>query len=231
MSPSFRGDVRSAAIAVAAALFVSAAPAVADHVASYARRAGKVDGRDAVGSGASAERRAGSLVAANPSGRLPGRVLGIPPNSKQVGGLSASQLVRASKARRKDHIDRFSSRGWASVHSHGVTAPTDGVLLVWGQFSAEWDDDSAPGSFAGLGARLTVDERVAGQPQIVEIDRSTRAGTRALVLSAAVPVEKGSHLVRIQARRMEGEGLTYLRPRQTITLFVPFGDDGIKGRL
>lgn len=231
MSYRLRGDLRTAAIALATTLVVSAGPAVADHVASYARRAGKVDGRDAVATGASAERRAGNLVAANPAGKLPGWLLGTPSNSKRLGGLESEELVRASIARRKSHISEFDSRGWASVHNNGVTAPADGVLLVWGQFAAEWDEDSDPGTFAGLGARLTVDERVAGQPQIVEIDRSTRAGTTPVFLSGAVPVEKGSHRVRVQARRTEGQGLIYLRPRQTTTLFVPFGNDGIQGRL
>jgi len=227
----FREHSHTFLIALATSLVVAAAPAAADRVVDYARRAGKVDGRNAVAPTAPADRRAGNLVAANASGKIPGSVLGKAFNSRRVGGLRASQLVRASIARRRSHIAGFRSQGWASIHGAPVTAPTAGVVLVWGQFAAEWDEESEPGTFAGLRARLTVDDRVAGQPQAVEINRSTRAGTTPVSLSAAFPVDRGTHRVRIQARRSEGEALTYLRPRQTTTLFVPFGDDGRAGKL
>jgi hypothetical protein len=226
-----RGDTRTVLIAMATAVLVAAAPAVAGQVVDYARRSGKVDGRNAVAPTVAPERRAGSLIAANASGKLPRRVLGTPLNAKKVGGFRPDQIVRASVAKRLGHISGFRSPGWATVHGARVTAPTDGVLLLWGQFAAAWDDDSEPGAFAGLGSRLTVDERVAGHPQIVEIDRSTRAGTTPVFLSGALPVKKGSHRIRIQARRTEGSALIYLRPRQTTTIFVPFGNDGEAGRL
>jgi hypothetical protein len=64
-------DLRVAVVAVAAASLVVAAPKVVDTVAN----ADKVDGKHAVGAGASLNQRAGKLVATNSQGRLPDNII------------------------------------------------------------------------------------------------------------------------------------------------------------
>ena len=152
-------------------------------------------------------------------------------NAGKVDGFEANELARASSAIASGHISNFSSRGWANIQQTRVVAPAKGVLLLWAGSSAEWDDDSEPGSYATLIARLTVDRRSAGSPQRVEISRATRAGTQHLSLSAAIPVRAGSHRIAFQLRSAAGEALTYVYPRHVETLFVPFGNRGAQGRL
>lgn len=152
-------------------------------------------------------------------------------NSGKVDGLDANDLVRASSAIASGHVSDFSSRGWANVQGTRVVAPVKGVLLLWAGSSAEWDDDSDPGSYATLAARLAVDRRPAGSPQRVEISRGTRAGTQDISLSAAIPVKAGPHKIVFQLRDVAGEAMTYLHQRHVETLFVPFGSRGVQGRL
>jgi hypothetical protein len=81
-------------IVLAAALLTSLAigwPAVA-RAAYDAANAHRVDGKHAVGAGASPARRAGKLVATNSNGRLPNNIIGRAPNSARVGGLEPEQL-------------------------------------------------------------------------------------------------------------------------------------------
>ena len=152
-------------------------------------------------------------------------------NAGKVGGLRPASLARASLGRRQSHIEDFASSGWTTVHGVSAHAPARGIFLVWGQFSAEWDDDSDPGTYASVAARVTIDDKTVGQPQFFEIDRVTKTGTLPVSLSGAIPVEAGAHRVRIQVRRRDGSALTHLFPRQTQTLFVPFGDSGEQGKL
>ena len=103
--------------------------------------------------------------------------------------------------------------------------------MVWAGLNAEWDDDSQPGSYSEIVARLTLDNRPAGTPQRAEISRSTRAGTQHVGLSAAIPVKVGTHRINVQVRTARGEALTYLRGRHVEILFVPFGSQGVQGSL
>jgi hypothetical protein len=154
------------------------------------------------------------------------RVADYARNANKVDGLHASDLARASSTVASGHISDFKSRGFANVQRTRVEAPVKGVLLVWAGLSAEWDDDSDPGSYSGLTGRVRVDRRIATAPQQVEISRSTRAGTQHLSLSGAVPVQAGSHKVILQLRSARGEAFTYVHQRHIETMFVPFGRNG-----
>ena len=169
------------------------------------------------------------VFAAAPS--VASRVADFARNSGKVDGFDANDLVRASSAVASGHLSDFHSRGFTNIQRRRVEAPVKGVLLVWSGFSVEWDDDSDPGSYAGLIGRLRVDRRIAGAPQQMEISRSTRAGTQHLSLSAAIPVKAGPHRISVQVRTARGEALTYIQQRHVETLFVPFGAKGIQGDL
>ena len=152
-------------------------------------------------------------------------------NSGRVDGFNADDLIRASSAVATGNLSDFHSRGFVNIQQTRVAAPVKGIILVWTGFSAEWDQDSDPGSYAGLLARLRVDRQVGGVPQQMEISRSTRAGTQHLALSAAIPVKSGPHRINVQLRTTRGEALTYLHQRHIETLFVPFGRKGLQGEL
>jgi hypothetical protein len=81
-------------IVVAAGLLASLAIGgpVAARAVYDASNAHRVDGKHAVGAGASTARRAGKLVATNSKGRLPNNIIGRAPNSARLGGLEPEQL-------------------------------------------------------------------------------------------------------------------------------------------
>ncbi len=168
-------------------------------------------------------------LAATPS--VASRVADFARNAGKVDRLDASDLVRASSAIAGGHRSDFNSRGFATVHRTRAQAPVRGVLLVWAGLSAEWDDDSDPGTYASLVGRVRVDRRIATAPQRIEISRETRAGTQHMALSGAIPVPAGSHKVELQVRRSAGDAFTYIHQRHIETLFVPFGKAGRQGTL
>ena len=165
-----------------------------------------------------------AIAGAAPS--VASRVADYARNAGKVDGFQASDLARASSTVASGHISDFKSRGFANVQRARVEAPVRGVLLVWAGLSAEWDDDSDPGSYSGLTARVRVDRRVATAPQQIEISRSTRAGTQHLALSGGIPVQAGSHRVILQLKSARGDAFTYINQRHIETMFVPFGRNG-----
>ena len=169
------------------------------------------------------------LAVAAPS--VASRVVGYARNAGKVDGFDANDLVRASSSTATGHRSDFNSRGCANLQRARVVAPVRGILMVWGGTSVGWDDDSDPGSYAALVGRLTVDGKIAGTAQQVEVSRGTSAGTQHLSLSAAIPVKAGPHRINLQLRTAAGEALLYVHPRHTETLFVPFGSTGVQGSL
>jgi hypothetical protein len=105
--------MRPRAIAIVIAVFAAAfiAPAAAHHVVRFARNADKVDGRHAVGAGASQEERAGRLVATNSTGRLPNNIIRRAPNA----GLLAGEF----SVHYEDSVCEVGTPAWAFVSSDG----------------------------------------------------------------------------------------------------------------
>lgn len=76
------------------------APAVARRIVDYARDSDRVDGFHAVGSGASAEKRAKALVATNKRGRLPNylvRRVAKADNASKLDNFSAERIVKTCR--------------------------------------------------------------------------------------------------------------------------------------
>ena len=159
------------------------------------------------------------------------RIADFARNAGKVDGHDANELVRASSSIAGGHVSDFQSRGFANIQRSRVVAPKRGILMIWSGFSVGWDEDSDPGSYAALVGRLRVDRRAAGAAQQLEISRSTRVGTQHIALSAAILVKAGPHKIAVQLRTSTGEALTYIHPRHTETLFVPFGSRGVQGSL
>jgi hypothetical protein len=94
-----RENAKLAIIAAFCLVVGLSAPAVSATVerALYADRAGKVDGRDAVGAGATVAQRSGKLVATSPTtGRLPDNIIAKAPDAAKLGGFTAAQLKTVS---------------------------------------------------------------------------------------------------------------------------------------
>ena len=170
-----------------------------------------------------------SLALSAPS--VASRVADYARNAGKLEGFEASELVRASSSVTGGHRSDFHSRGFATVQRTRFVAPVRGVVMVWSGTSIGWDDDSDPGTYASIAGRIAVDRKPAGAAQRVEISRGTSAGTQRLSLSTAVPVKAGPHRINLQLRTAAGEALTYIHPRHTEWLFVPFGSRGMQGQL
>ena len=68
-------------------------PTVASAAVSYAQNSDKVDGKHAVGAGASIAARKGKLVATSPTtGRLPNGIIAVAPDAAKLGGNGAAAL-------------------------------------------------------------------------------------------------------------------------------------------
>src|SRR5215218_9476114 len=79
--------------AVTVSALTAGGPALA--AAAYdAVNADKVDGRHAVGAGASSTSRAGKLVATNSLGRLPDDIIGKAPDASKLGGIGPAGYLR-----------------------------------------------------------------------------------------------------------------------------------------
>ena len=75
MTAALRKHGTTIVVAMVTAMLVASGPAIAATVVDYARNAGKVDGKSAVGAAATPTQRAGKLVATNKQGYLPGTII------------------------------------------------------------------------------------------------------------------------------------------------------------
>lgn len=80
-------------IATVTAALTAGGPALARTFADFARNAGKVDGRHAVGAHATPDERARKLVATNRKGFLPNDVIRKARDSKALGGVNAARYA------------------------------------------------------------------------------------------------------------------------------------------
>lgn len=85
--------IKTYAIVLAVAVSAMTLPAMARTVVDFARSAGNVDGRSAVGAAADADSRAGKLVATDQRGRLPNDIIKKAPDSRRLGGRTASSYL------------------------------------------------------------------------------------------------------------------------------------------
>jgi hypothetical protein len=113
-----------------------------------------------------------------------------------------------------------------------VTAPVNGVLLVFGHVSFEFAN-AGPGSSVSLLGQLAVDGAGIGKPAEGASNNTTPScnSGRTLSLAAAVPVTAGDHTVAYQVEKSQGDGNAYVGNAAITTLFVPFGNAGTQGVL
>ncbi|HUG60336.1 MAG TPA: hypothetical protein VMP03_00730 [Methylomirabilota bacterium] len=134
----------------------------------------------------------------------------------------SSTVFPASGAAASDFIDDFTTSTFESIVSTSITAPTAGLLLVFGSVSAE-DDLSIAGGGTLLG-RISIDG-VATTNEEFFAEMSTSNADNILgavmALNIVVPVDPGVHTVAIEAREA-GSG-SFILGRSISVLFVANG--------
>src|SRR5438105_3192858 len=94
MASFLKRHAETIVVAMVTAAVTAAAPAIASNVTN----ADKVDGFDAVGCKATAQHRAGKLVAVCSNGHLPSDIIQSAPNADKLNGMPANQLTRSAYA-------------------------------------------------------------------------------------------------------------------------------------
>ena len=106
MTHFIRSNAKLFAVAAVCLTVGVATPAVAGSIVPFARNADKVDGRHAVGVGATVHQRAGKLVATSGStGRLPSNIIAKAPNSETLDGLDSSAFLRSVAVKMRKGAD------------------------------------------------------------------------------------------------------------------------------
>lgn len=117
-------DVRTTVVAVVVASLVVAAPAVAVII-----NADKVDGKDAVGAGATRTARAGKLVATNSRGYLPNNILVKAKDSNLLDGLDSTSFLRSNgKAVDSDKLDGLDSTAFGSPLAFATVSGAGAII-------------------------------------------------------------------------------------------------------
>lgn len=123
MSRFFRENIKLIIVAAVAVLLGLTAPAIGHGVhAQFAHNADKVDGRHAVGAGASVANRRGKLVATNKNGVLPNNIIARAPNSARLGGFTHAQMSSMPLL-----VQGAGVSGTATVDGSGVTFSGSGT--------------------------------------------------------------------------------------------------------
>jgi hypothetical protein len=190
---------------VAGALLVGGGAAVGAAVYD-AQNAHKVDGRHAVGAGASSDARKGRLVAADATGKLPA-------------GAIPRQVVFTSKYGTSFVNTTSSTPATVTGASASVTMPKAGRLAV--TFSAESVCSGSSGS-GWCGVNVLVDGVLAPGEDDDAFDSDdnateTSASWESHSVTRVIPVAKGAHTVVVKSYSANG-GATFELDDWTLTV-------------
>ncbi len=119
-------DLRTVAVAVIVSSVVLAAPSVAAKLVN----ADSVDGKSAVGAGASKTARAGKLVATSGAGVLPNNIIKKAQDADKLDGLNSTALVARVAARGHTQTGNYDAWGGGSGSYIGDTATLRSTLPV-----------------------------------------------------------------------------------------------------
>jgi hypothetical protein len=114
-------------VAMVTAAITAAAPAIAATVVDYAKNADKVDGKHAVGAGATVDQRKGKLVATGTqNGRLPNNIIAKALDSNLLDGVDGTGYVRVGQtvqeATHATNADNASHATNADEAAHAASA-------------------------------------------------------------------------------------------------------------
>jgi hypothetical protein len=162
---------------------------------------------------------------------------GTAANAATLGGLTGNQLVRAAHGEvftsksggTHDTLNDFTpgsdAGGAQSIETKSVTAPTNGVLMIWTSVDFE-RDGNAGATNPALDTFVNVDGARASTEASATV--STANADMSTANSTAVPVSAGGHTVDLRGYN-RGDGFFFIFDRSITTLFVPYGNDGSVG--
>lgn len=148
------------------AALTAGAPAMAGAVVGFARNAGKVDGKSAVGAGASIAGRKGKLVATSArSGRLPDNIIAKAPNADKIDGKDSSSFALKAKLVTPGSVNQ-------------LTNPVNwGKLLDVPPELADGADAYGPAAYAHVKGDGTLLPGDASNVEAAGVSNGTAAGT------------------------------------------------------
>lgn len=114
-----RRNLTTMLVAMVTAAVTAGGPALADGVrhAMFAHNADKVDGKHAVGAGATNAQRTGKLVATDANGRLPDNIILKAPDANRLDGTDSTGFLRAkAKAADADALDGKDSSAFVATN-------------------------------------------------------------------------------------------------------------------
>jgi hypothetical protein len=131
-----RKHLSTVIVALVAASIGAGAPAIAHGVehALFAHNADRVDGKHAIGAGASVDQRKGKLVATSPTtGRLPNSIIGKAMDAERLDGLDSADLMGADRIYVVQQSANLPAE--ANATPHAFCDEGDIVIggAVWGQ--------------------------------------------------------------------------------------------------
>jgi hypothetical protein len=147
-------NLQTIAVAMITAMVTAAAPAVAHGVqhALFAHNSDKVDGKHAVGSGASVDQRKGKLVATNgTTGQLPNDIIAKALDSDLLDGIDSSGFYAAgSKVADSEKLDGLDSSDFGNAGA--INTPSNPVhwTKLKGVPAAFADGDDATGQHSAV---------------------------------------------------------------------------------
>lgn len=117
MNTFLRKHLTTMLVAFVTAAVAAGGPAIAEVIADYAKNADKVDGRHAIGAGASLADRKAKLVATDATtGRLPNNIIARAPDSAKLNGFSHAKLRTLQMPVHGSWISGGASLGYSGVH-------------------------------------------------------------------------------------------------------------------
>lgn len=210
--------------AVVIAVVAAATPGFAQGVLAVADvNADRVDGKHAVGFGATVDNRSGKLVATNAvTGRLPNDIIAKAPNADKVDGHHANELSRVAMMATSDTLDLTTGEQTYGT-TLTITAPRDGFVVVYGSTTVRND-----GCTTGCTVLARIRHVEAGAYSVTA-EETVPAGARNanLAHAAVFPVSAGENRFDIRAYRpFAGDGTLQGWFAELAAIFSPFGSTG-----
>jgi hypothetical protein len=201
MKNFLRRNIQTVAVAMVTAMITASAPAIAHGVqhAVFAHNSDKVDGKHAVGSGASVDQRKNKLVATNKdTGQLPNDIIAKALDSDLLDGIDSSGFYSAgSKVADSEKLDGLDSSDFANP---GVIN-TSGNPVHWSKLKGVpagfADGGDATGQFSAvqfsgnIGAGQTQLWFTFGWPADWNLAWQVRPTTSGGKLRSSVEIERG----------------------------------------
>ena len=139
MFEALRRHTTTIAVAMVTAAVTAGGPALAAAV-QEGLNADQVDGKHAVGAGATVAQRSGKLVATNASGRLPNNIIAKAPDANTLDGINSTGFLRTgAKAADANKLDGRDSADFAPATLKSGTV-VSGVYAAYG---------TGPGGYIG----------------------------------------------------------------------------------